>query len=66
MTFFSSLVSRKILLIEDILPVKSYVRPHLTSLEVYLKKAYEKAFKDWIKKLKLCISVKGEYFEGLK
>ena len=30
------------------------------------EKDYEKAFKDWIKRLKLRISVEGEYFEGLK
>ena len=31
-------------------------------LRVVPEKDYEKAFKDWIKKLKLCISVKGENF----
>ena len=39
--------------------------PHLTSLEVY-QKNYEKAFKDCTKRLKRCISLKTEYFEGLK
>ena len=29
-------------------------------------KDYERAFKQWIKRLKLCISHGGEYFEGLK
>ena len=30
------------------------------------EKDYEKAFKNLIKRLKLCVSVKGEYSEGLK
>lgn len=30
------------------------------------KAAYEKAFKDWIRRLKCCILHKGEYFEGNK
>ena len=30
------------------------------------EKDYEKAFKDWIKRLRLCVSDKGEFFEGLK
>lgn len=28
------------------------------------KKDYENSFKSWIKRLKICIQVKGEYFEG--
>ena len=27
---------------------------------------YENAFRRWIKRLKLCVSHKGEYFEGMK
>ena len=62
LTFFSSLVSRKILLVKNIPPAKSLVLPHLTFLEVYQNR---KICKDWIKRLKLCVSVKEEYFEGL-
>jgi len=29
-------------------------------------KDYETAFKNWIKRLKLCITHKGEYFEGIR
>ena len=29
------------------------------------RKNYESAFKNWIKRLKLCLSHGGEYFEGL-
>ena len=29
------------------------------------KKDYLSAFRDWVKRLQKCISVKGEYFEGL-
>ena len=28
------------------------------------KKDYLAAFRDWIKRLQKCVSVKGEYFEG--
>jgi histone-lysine N-methyltransferase SETMAR len=31
-----------------------------------LRKDYENALKNWIKRLKLCISYGGEYFEGLR
>ena len=30
------------------------------------KKTYFSAFTDWISRLEKCVSVKGEYFEGLK
>ena len=30
------------------------------------QKDYEKVFKDWIKNLKICVSVKGWYFDNLK
>ena len=30
------------------------------------RKDYENAFKNWIKRLKLCLSHGGEYFEGLR
>ena len=30
------------------------------------RKDYQNAFNDWIRRLKVCISVKGEYFEGTK
>ena len=30
------------------------------------KSAYREAFKKWIHRLKLCISIHGEYFEGMK
>ena len=30
------------------------------------RKDYETAFKNWIKRLKLCITHKGEYFEGIR
>ena len=29
------------------------------------KEDYLSAFRDWVKRLKKCVSVKGEYFEGL-
>ena len=29
------------------------------------KKDYLSAFRDWVKRLRKCVSVKGEYFEGL-
>ena len=29
------------------------------------KKDYLSAFRDWLKRLQKCVSVKGEYFEGL-
>ena len=29
-------------------------------------KDYESAFKNWIRRLKLCISIGGEYFKGTK
>ena len=28
-------------------------------------KDYLSAFRDWVKRLQKCVSVKGEYFEGL-
>ena len=30
------------------------------------KKAYFSAFTEWISRLEKCVSIKGEYFEGLK
>ena len=30
------------------------------------RKDYENAFKNWIKRLKLCVSNSGEFFEGLR
>ena len=30
------------------------------------KEDYLSAFRDWVKRLQKCVSVKGEYFEGLK
>ena len=30
------------------------------------RKDYENAFENWIKRLKLCVSHGGEYFEGLR
>ena len=29
------------------------------------KEDFLSAFRDWVKKLQKCVSVKGEYFEGL-
>ena len=29
------------------------------------KEDYLSAFRDWVKRLQKCVSVKGEYFEGL-
>ena len=29
------------------------------------KEDYLSAFRDWVKRLQTCVSVKGEYFEGL-
>ena len=29
------------------------------------KEYYLSAFRDWVKRLQKCVSVKGEYFEGL-
>ena len=29
------------------------------------KQDYLSAFRDWVKRLQKCVSVKGEYFEGL-
>ena len=29
------------------------------------KEDYLSAFRDWVKRLQICVSVKGEYFEGL-
>ena len=29
------------------------------------KEVYLSAFRDWVKRLQKCVSVKGEYFEGL-
>ena len=34
-------------------------------LQQILKEDYLSAFRDWVKRLQKCISVKGEYFEGL-
>ena len=34
-------------------------------LQQILKEDYLSAFRDWVKRLHKCISVKGEYFEGL-
>ena len=31
----------------------------------YQKEGYLSAFRDWVKRLQKCVSVKGEYFEGL-
>ena len=31
----------------------------------YQKEDYLSAFRDWVKRLQKCVSVKGEYFEGL-
>ena len=35
-------------------------------LQGILKTAYFSAFTEWISRLEKCVSVKGEYFEGLK
>lgn len=35
-------------------------------LKTIPKKDYQGAFQNWIKRLKLCIKVNGEYFEGMK
>ena len=37
-----------------------------TSVQGLPKKAYFSAFTEWISRLEKCVSVKGEYFEGLK
>ena len=34
-------------------------------LRQILKEDYLSAFRDWVKRLQKCVSVKGEYFEGL-
>ena len=34
------------------------------SLQQIPKKDYLSAFRDWLKRLQKCVSVKGEYFEG--
>ena len=34
-------------------------------LQQILKEDYLSAFRDWVKRLQKCVSVKGEYFEGL-
>ena len=34
-------------------------------LQQILKEKYLSAFRDWVKRLRKCVSVKGEYFEGL-
>ena len=31
----------------------------------YPEEDYLSAFRDWVKRLQKCVSVKGEYFEGL-
>ena len=63
MTFFSSLVSRKSLLAEIYLPPKiRYL--HIKPLRGVPQKDYEKVFKDWIKYLKIYVSVKGWYFDN--
>ena len=55
----------------DLAPCDSRLKN--TSLEENIKrekiiprKDYENAFKNWIKRLKLCLSHSGEYFEGLR
>ena len=37
-----------------------------TSVQGIPKRAFFSAFTEWILSFKKCISVKGEYFEGLK
>ena len=34
-------------------------------LQQILKEDYLSAFREWVKRLQKCVSVKGEYFEGL-
>ena len=34
-------------------------------LQQIRKQDYLSAFRDWVKKLQKCVSVNGEYFEGL-
>ena len=34
------------------------------SLQQIPKEDYLSAFRDWVKRLRKCVSVKGEYFEG--
>ena len=34
-------------------------------LQQIAKEDYLSAFHDWVKRLEKCVSVKGEYFEGL-
>ena len=34
-------------------------------LQQIRKEKYLSAFRDWVKRLQKCFSVKGEYFEGL-
>ena len=34
-------------------------------LQQIIKEDYLSAFRDWVKRLQKCVSVKGEYFEGL-
>ena len=63
--FFSSLVSRKILLAE-IYPRQKLGVSILNPLRGIPQKDYEKVFKNWIKNLKICVSVKGWDFDNLK
>ena len=39
--------------------------PIYQCLQKIPKEDYLSAFRDWVKRLKKCVSVKGEYFEGL-
>ena len=48
----------------DIAPFDFFLFPCLK--KNLASRKYTSRQKDWIKILKLCISVKGEYFEGLK
>ena len=49
-------------------PAKCWESAYLTSLEVHIvpETDYKKTSKDKIKRMRPRVSVKGEYFEGLK
>jgi hypothetical protein len=53
-------------LLEEIINAKKIRLGYLPVSEQYTWKDYENAFKNWIKRLKPCISNGGEYFEGFR
>ena len=50
-----------------VMSLEVHLSLQLTSVfRVFLKKAYFSAFTEWISRLEKCVTVKGEYVEGLK